>query len=914
MFGLPLAFAAPAALAALIGLVALYWLLRVTPPRPRQQIFPPVRLLLGLAPKETTAFRTPWPLLLLRLAIAALVVLAMAGPVWRALESAARGKAPLLIVLDDGWSAAPNWARRMILARETADAAARAGRPVALAPLSLGAQEIAASDGEAVAVKLAALAPVSYMPPRGPARAAITAFLSAHPQTETLWIADGLDFGDGADFARAFAGQSAEVAADPETALALVGADSLPAAMEVSLTRAGPSGRANGTVRAFDARGRSLGEAPFDFDGKTTATARFELPVELRNDISRLAIDGEPAAGAVWLVDERAKRRRVAVVAGGNADLAEPLLAPTYYIRKALAPFAEVRTPKQGVADPISELLSEQPSALVLADMNLAGPDHDKIDAFVKGGGVLIRFAGSRTGSADDDLIPTPLRGGGRTLGGALSWETPKHIAPFEPPSPFVGLTAPEEVTVTRQVLAEPGPGLTEKSWARLADGTPLVTAARRGKGLIVLFHITADTTWSNLPLSGLFVEMLRRIVAEANAAPTSVGDPNAAKSALPPWRTLDGFGALAEPPATAKPLLAGFIGAADAEHPPGFYGAPDSAAALNALPEGAALKAADYSGLAMRKGGLTTEPPLDLKPWLLLAAFLGFLIDTVASLGTSRATWRWRGAAAIGLALLWLPPTQDARAASVTELQAATATRLGYVLTGDAEVDETSRLGLEQLTRALDLRTSAALSDPVALDPAKDELTYYPLIYWPVAAERPQPSAGAVARIAAFMHNGGTVIFDTRDALSASLEDGPGPATQWLRKLLKGVDVPALEPVPGDHVVTKTFYLLKSFVGRTENGQTWIEALPPVDPNDRGNAPARAGDSVSPIVITSNDLAGAWAAREDGSALYPLVPGGPRQREMALRGGVNLVMYALTGNYKADQVHARDLLERLAR
>ena len=336
MFGLPLAFAAPAALAALIGLVALYWLLRVTPPRPRQQIFPPVRLLLGLAPKETTAFRTPWPLLLLRLAIAALVVLAMAGPVWRALESAARGKAPLLIVLDDGWPAAPNWARRMILARETADAAARAGRPVALAPLSLGAQEIAASDGEAVAVKLAALAPVSYMPPRGPARAAIAAFLAAHPQTETLWIADGLDFGDGADFARAFAGQSAEVAADPETALALVGADSLPAAMEVSLTRAGPSGRANGTVRAFDARGRSLGEAPFDFDGKTTATARFELPVELRNDISRLAIDGEPAAGAVWLVDERAKRRRVAVVAGGNADLAEPLLAPTYYTTQLL--------------------------------------------------------------------------------------------------------------------------------------------------------------------------------------------------------------------------------------------------------------------------------------------------------------------------------------------------------------------------------------------------------------------------------------------------------------------------------------------------------------------------------------------------------------------------------------------------
>jgi Domain of unknown function (DUF4159) len=88
---------------------------------------------------------------------------------------------------------------------------------------------------------------------------------------------------------------------------------------------------------------------------------------------------------------------------------------------------------------------------------------------------------------------------------------------------------------------------------------------------------------------------------------------------------------------------------------------------------------------------------------------------------------------------------------------------------------------------------------------------------------------------------------------------------------------------------------------------------LPPPDPNDTQVRAARAGDSVSPIVITSNDLAAAWAADEDGQPLYPLFPGGPRQRELALRGGVNLVMYTLTGNYKADQVHARDILDRLS-
>ncbi len=138
-----------------------------------------------------------------------------------------------------------------------------------------------------------------------------------------------------------------------------------------------------------------------------------------------------------------------------------------------------------------------------------------------------------------------------------------------------------------------------------------------------------------------------------------------------------------------------------------------------------------------------------------------------------------------------------------------------------------------------------------------------------------------------------------------------PTPEALWLRQLLDGVDVPQLEPVPADHVVTKTFYLLDGFLGRYADGQTWIEALPPANPAD-GARPARAGDGVSPIIITSNDLAAGWAADRSGEPLYTLVPGGARQHELALRGGVNLVMYTLTGNYKADQVHVRDLLERL--
>jgi hypothetical protein len=112
--------------------------------------------------------------------------------------------------------------------------------------------------------------------------------------------------------------------------------------------------------------------------------------------------------------------------------------------------------------------------------------------------------------------------------------------------------------------------------------------------------------------------------------------------------------------------------------------------------------------------------------------------------------------------------------------------------------------------------------------------------------------------------------------------------------------------------VLTKTFFLLRDFPGRFTGGRLWVEALPSEQDEQSEPRPARGGDGVSSIIITANDFAGAWATRSDGQAMLPLVPDEPRQREFAFRAGVNIVMYALTGNYKADQVHVPALLERL--
>ncbi len=944
MFGLPLGFSAPFVLTALALLPVLWYLLRITPPRPRQVAFPPLKLILDLKPKDETPARTPWWLLVLRLALAALVILAMAGPIWNPLPASEGQRGPLLVVLDDSWAAAPQWDQRVIAINERIASATRDGRPSALLAISDGARDVVLSDSTRATERLRAMKPAPYLPDRMPALQAITKFLTTNKQAEIVWFADGIAGGNARAFAeglvKAAGDQTVHIVRGSHTPLALGGADNAPGALEVRVLRADASGAGSGQLRAYDLKGLAVGETNFGFALGNETKARFELPIELRNEIARIEIANEHSAGAVTLLDSRWKRRRVGVVSGASADVAQPLLAPSYYLTRALGPFAEVREARPGTRDPIAAILEDQISVLVLADVGVvAGPAHDQLARFIDNGGVLVRFAGTRLAGSSDDLVPVKLRRGGRVLGGSLSWDKPKPLAPFDRDSPFFGLNVSNEVSVTRQVLAEPEVGLAGKTWAALADGTPLVTAARRGKGLVILFHLTADTTWSNLPLSGLFVDMLRRVVAlagESGAAPTG-GDQTGANAAraesVSPTRTLDGFGVLGVPPVTAKPIPANYDGPACADYPPGFYGPSDALTAVNTLSRSDKLEAVSFDGLRLDMQALRPSEPVDLRPAMVTAAFLMLLLDGLASIwlaggfgrnGRRRVARGAAAALAVGFAIAGglsdiRPASAQASAPAAPEyratqrdMEAALRTRLAYVITGDRTVDEGSRVGLSTLSRELGRRTSLAPAEPNGVDPARDELVFYPLLYWPIVAGRPQPSVDAVNRIAAFMKQGGTIVFDTRDAMMTRPGGAPTPESVWLRQLLAGVDVPELEPVPRDHVVTKTYYLLENFVGRTTIGQTWIEALAP-EQGDPSSRPARAGDSVSPIIITSNDLAAAWAVERNGDALFPLVPGGARQRELAIRGGINLVMYTLTGNYKADQVHVRDLLERLA-
>ncbi|MGQ0677026.1 MAG: DUF4159 domain-containing protein, partial [Rhodospirillales bacterium] len=671
-----------------------------------------------------------------------------------------------------------------------------------------------------------------------------------------------------------------------------------------------PGGAARLYLRAWAADGRLLAREAANFAADATQTeARLTLPAELLNELTRLEIENERSAGGAVLLDERWRRRPVGIATSTPMDQAQPFLSDTYYIERALMPFAELRRGRAG------ELLKRELSVLILPDSTT--PDAEERAAilrWVEAGGTLLRFAGPSVAENPDDLAPVRLRRGGRILGGSMLWTQPARLAPFEPASPFAGLPIPADVTVTRQVLAEPALDLADKTWARLVDGTPLVTAAKRGKGYLALVHTSSNTTWSNLSLSGLFVEMLRRVVR----ASQGVAAGGAPEGVLPPLTTLDGYGRLGEPPVTAGAIAARDFAATKPgpRHPPGFYGQDLARRALNLSTSVAELKPLGPLPAGVERTAYAEGRETDLKPWLLAAALLLFIADTalglvlrgLLGLPPPRAA---AAAGAAALALLLWSGAADAQSRAARQaasgndgfaLEATIETRLAYVITGNGRVDETSRAGLAGLTKVLNRRTVVEAAEPMGVNLEEDELSFFFLLYWPIdPAQRPL-SANAARKVNEYLRNGGSILIDTRDQgdSPASL-DGMTANAQRLRQIGRGLAIPPLTPVPPDHVLTKAFYLLQDFPGRFAGGQVWVE-----------QAESRVNDGVSSLIIGTNDWASAWAADDVGRPLYPVVPGGEAQRETAYRFGVNLVMYALTGNYKADQVHVPAILERL--
>ncbi|MDR7123543.1 DUF4159 domain-containing protein [Pseudotabrizicola sp. 4114] len=912
----PVGFATPLLLLGLIALPLLWLLLRAVPPAPIRRRFPGVALLLGLRDDEAEADKTPWWLLLLRMAAIAAAIIAFAGPVLNPVERQA-GNGPLLIAMDATWADARDWPRRIDRAAALVDEAARDGRPVAVIRLTDAPGQVAFQAADAVATRLGGVTPQAWSPRD------LGAWAGALPEGgfDTFWLSDGLDHpGRAALMAALGAKGSVTVFESPRPVFALHPATYDEGAIQLAATRlpAADPVSVEVSARGPDPSGveRELARIALDFGlGDERAEAALSLPPELRNRITRFEIAGLRSAGSVSLTDDSLKRRKVALIGGGADREGLQLLSPLHYLRQALEPVADL------MEGSLTDLLLASPDVVIMADVaRLSQTDTDALLDWLDNGGLLLRFAGPQLAASDlsrtseDPLMPVRLREGGRAVGGAMSWGEPKALAPFPEDSPFHGLPLPQDVTVTAQVLAQPDPELANRTIAALADGTPLVTRKTVGQGQVVLVHVTANAEWSNLPLSGLFMSMLERLAVSTRPAAPEAAD--LAGQTWVPEIVLDAYGQLQDagdlPGQPGEALAQAMTAGPGPDQPPGLYAGSDRRVALNVINADTTLTAAAWpQGTVIE--GLESPPEQALKSAFLSGALVLLMLDILAALWVSgRLGGFARGAAVLAALLLTTPDAQaqdmpdDAKA-----LEATTGLVLAHVLTGDARLDDTAAAGLTGLGEILWQRTSIEPDQPIGVNIETDELAFFPFLYWPVSTAQPLPSSAAYSKLNDYLRTGGMILFDTRDA---DMAGGSSPEGQHLQRLAAGLNIPPLEQIPADHVLTRTFYLLQDFPGRHQRSPLWVEAAPPDAEQVEGMPFRNLNDGVTPVVIGGNDWASAWAVNASGAPLLPVGRGfaGERQRELAYRFGVNLIMHVLTGNYKSDQVHVPALLDRL--
>ena len=870
-------FLVPMALLGLLALPIVWWVLRISPPNPRDQIFPPLRILAGVKADEETPAGTPLWLLIFRLLMVALAAFALAHPIFQSTQTDSL-KRPTIII-DQSVFSAPLWDEIIDEAERLARIAQRNNLEVNL--ISTEPKTSGFLPAREALEVLKSLQPTNYITEMN--------FENLPKNNDIYVLSSGLTASETQNF------PSDAVVFQPAFSPVILPGDVRETAQGFESDWFRPSGKtpSSHTIEALGSGGGVIAAEELQFSpGADLGTVSFSLPAQLRSRVARLRVSGVRSAASVKLLDDGFGRPLVGVLRA-TADTSSPLLTEPFYAKQALLPFADVFEGDQDT------LLTLKPSILVMSDSQRS--DDENIKTFVEDGGILIRFAGPRLAKRSDELLPVTLRVGDRAIGGALAWESPQRLAPFTVDSPFAGLTVPSDVTVSKQVMAEPGIETDTNTWARLEDGSPIVTSAPLGQGRIVLFHVTAGPDWSNLALSGLYVDMLQRLLPLAKGRKADQSE-SAADWMLE--RELDAYGRLQSPP-PGLPALSDDkfnIAVASAEARPGLYRQGTRTRALPVVRTPSSIKGINLSSTTVdRSYGQTSESSLmgRLLGIALIALALDALFALIAS-GKLGYLKPMRGAAALVIAMLILTPDvmaqDDARI-----LEAATGLHLAYIETGNIRRDELSRVAMEGLKEQLSGRTTIEPTGVHGISADMPGLEMYPFLYWPIRRDTPALTPAERLNINTYMAAGGTVVFDTADEGDRVLRAGePHPG---LKRVSEGLDIPRLTEVPSDHVLTKSFYLLKAFPGRWANGPVYVQA---------GEAGTGGRDGVSPVIIGSNDWAAGWAVTNLDGALVDLEKDIPRQREMAVRFGVNIAMYALSGNYKADQVHAAALVERL--
>ncbi|WP_420549005.1 DUF4159 domain-containing protein [Curvivirga sp.] len=924
-------FAAPWLLLGLLGLPALWFFLRVTPPPPKQIAFPAIMLLTGIFNQNQSSDKAPWWLVALRLTLLATLIFAFAHPrIYQ--EKVIPGQGPVVLVIENDWTSGQNWSELMQIADTILDDASRQNREIYIASTQSSDLDKKFNFHGPLSPQTAKdqLAQLSSIPITVDYQPLLNQLKKTNFEIspDIVWLQSGIQDSKTLNFEKRLT-QIGEVHLYQPQSYNLpvtlsLSKDSLaePSGIEVLITRTRTQNLSQNdaisiareiTLSIKAQNGRLLGQQLIQFgQGEFEKSVPLNLPKNLIGEIAQISIDGQSHAGAIFLLDDRWRNTQIGILQPEGAnDL--PLLSESYYLDKASIELGSV-----SVA-PLHMLLRLRTGVIMMPDaVSLSADETVELTNWLEQGGVLIRFAGRNLAhnAETDPLLPISLRHGGRALNGMLQWEKPAHLKNFNNESPLAGLGVPDDVIIKQQVLSQTSADSKKTSWAQLEDGTSLISGKKQGKGWLILFHTTANAEWSNLALSGIFPKVLERLT-RLSFLPDHIKANDLNNTSLPyhPIRIVNGQGQLTSPVSDVHSLDLKEAPAVTRHTPPGIYGGQGYNQALNLVQSLVPLQLYIPKTKALHRLSKEIAKSTDLKPVLLSLALILLLLDAISSLALrgqlprlSTQFERFILAAFLTTGMSWfIPHIAHAQEAQIEDMivqslitpQSSnfdTSTGLAYVLTGNSKVDKTSHEGLAGLAFILNQRTAIEAATPVGIDLKQSELAFYPLIYWPITQDQRNLTQTEINNINNYLSFGGSILFDSR-----SPEHSNTTMMSHLQRLTNGINIPALVPIETDHVLTKSFYLLQDFPGRWQGGNLWVEPIQ-----------AGTADGVSRIMVGQNDWAGAWAMDEYGRPRFPVTPGGEGQREMAYRFGVNLMMYMLTGNYKKDQVHIPAILERL--
>jgi hypothetical protein len=848
---------------------------------------------------ERKAFENaPIAVLLIRIAVLSLIILALAHPVKKtnfnklSFENA-------LIVVEDGWQNAKNWKQKKSAIKSVLDVAKRNASNVFLMTTAVkkdGSNPVFIGPvlpQKAMKV-LKSLKPKNWKSDYSIVEKNIEKLVlekTLQGNTKVFWLSSnfyGENLQTAMESAQLLGDLELIINEDEQETLKFISSVSRSLnKLEITVKRAkNLKFSESQKIAIFDEDDNALSKEILNFDeNKDVANAVFYAPETVLNRAFKIQIISKfPVSSETYLLGDWKKKKTVGIVSYQNQKKQNPLLSKDYYVKKAIEPFAKIKTGS------IKELLNSDLSTIVITDGFEYGEEKG-LENFVKNGGTLLCF--SKKGLQNSDLFPVKLKEGLRNMGGEISQEKNQNVADFPEKSLFYGIKNDNQIFVKTQLIAESSIDSNDKTIASLQDGTQLVTARNFGKGRVVFFHISSDASWSNLPLSTMFAQMLERIVLTSKDDFFSINKP--IKLSL--QNKLSAFAKMKKyKNKKEKKINLSDITSSVSSHntPAGIYVAGSIKKGVNLCLKNCGLEHLEeipYGAEVLNLSDIESE--FDFSNVLYFLALSLLVFEQFFSLFLKDALPKNKKFFAIVFCFVFMF-SNGVKAENIdykSAIKAVSKTSVAIVKTGNKTIDEVAQNAFSSLEKEVLLRAGIALGKTAILDVENDELSLYPMVYWAISDAKKMPSEKGIKKINEYIASGGIVWFDTRN-FAAKVSGSNVNANVNLNNLAQFLSIPAVKKVEKNHAVFNSFYEINSCSGRMEGDGLWLT-------QNSFNAWQNGikNDGVSPIIIGSADWIGAWVKDKKNRPLFSAFDG-EDGRENSFRCGVNIIIYALMGNY----------------